>query len=113
VTKQFEINAAHFQPGYPGKCANMHGHNYTVELTANGTSDDLDQYGMLIDFGTMKEHLDKVVGYWDHRVLNDLDQQPSIERVAIRWLQDLRKLDDRYMMIRVYETSRSWCEVCA
>lgn len=111
VSKQIEIAAAHFQPGYPGKCAELHGHNYRVELMAMGDPDGLDAYGMLVDFGVMKQHLEAVVGIHDHTCLNDTYEQPSIETVAIDWLTSLHRINPSYCRLRVWENDRSSCEV--
>jgi 6-pyruvoyltetrahydropterin/6-carboxytetrahydropterin synthase len=121
VTKQIEIAAAHYQPGYPGKCRNLHGHNYKVELTAVGDPDGLDAYGMLIDFSTMSEHLEQVVGVWDHAVLNNLVDRPSIECIAMNWLTSLRAIEGSngypfghiYKKLTVWENDRSSCTVYA
>jgi len=113
VSKQYEIAAAHFQPNYDGKCRNLHGHNYRVELTAVGDPDGLDINGMLIDFGDMKKHLDDVIGIHDHSCLNDTYETPSIETVAIDWLNSLNFINPSYKKLTVWENDRSSCTVYA
>lgn len=64
--KDFTFAAAHYVPHESaGKCQNMHGHNYKVDVTIVG--DELDQTGFLVNFGTLK----KIVhDRYDHTVLN-------------------------------------------
>ena len=76
--------AAHRIVGSGGRCENMHGHNFKVELTVGG--DRLDGAGMLMDFGDLKAILGEVVGDLDHRDLNDHPafegRSPSSENLA-------------------------------
>jgi 6-pyruvoyltetrahydropterin/6-carboxytetrahydropterin synthase len=76
--------AAHFLARYHGKCEKLHGHNYRVRVTAAGTQ--LDEGGMLVDFGVMKSALHAVTAELDHTCLNDhpafSDGSPSSERIA-------------------------------
>jgi 6-pyruvoyltetrahydropterin/6-carboxytetrahydropterin synthase len=78
------IAAAHHLRGYHGKCENVHGHNYKVEATI-GTK-DLDQTGLSLDFGLLREKLWKVAGHLDHTDLNQLPEfselNPSSENIA-------------------------------
>jgi 6-pyruvoyltetrahydropterin/6-carboxytetrahydropterin synthase len=78
-----DFAAAHFLSHYRGKCENLHGHNYRVRLWARGT--ELDEGGMLIDFGVLKELLRGIAGELDHHNLNDnphFQNDPSAERIA-------------------------------
>jgi 6-pyruvoyltetrahydropterin/6-carboxytetrahydropterin synthase len=75
--------AAHFLCHYRGKCENLHGHNYRVRLWARG--ENLDEGGMLLDFGILKKILRKITGALDHSLLNDMPVfggDPSAERIA-------------------------------
>jgi 6-pyruvoyltetrahydropterin/6-carboxytetrahydropterin synthase len=77
------FSAAHFLSHYRGKCENLHGHNYHVRLWVRGK--ELDEGGMLVDFGTLKEILRDITGKLDHRSLNDnpcFQNDPSAERIA-------------------------------
>jgi len=67
VTKQFHFCAAHRLHNYQGKCANIHGHNYKVEITLESNELEKD---MVMDFGEMAQ----TVGKWidetmDHTLL--------------------------------------------
>jgi len=50
VTKQISFDAAHFLPNYDGKCANMHGHRWTIEVAVAGS---VHEDGMVMDFSKL------------------------------------------------------------
>ena len=78
-----KFSAAHRLRNYNGKCENLHGHNYTVEMTVRG-SDLVD--GMLMDFAQLKLKLDSVLKILDHGYINDIapftEIEPSAENIA-------------------------------
>lgn len=103
--------AAHFLARYNGACEKLHGHNYKVLVSARGT--ELDDGGMLLDFGIMKEALRTVIGKLDHTSLNDhpafSDGCPSAEKIA-RFIYDGMHAalpDARFSLVEVFETDRN------
>lgn len=72
ITRRLEFDAGHRVLGHEGKCANLHGHRYAVEVTFSAALDHLDR---VIDFGTVKEVLGKWIDeHWDHNlILNQVD----------------------------------------
>jgi len=76
--------AAHRLKGSGGKCESLHGHNFRVILEVAGA--ELDEAGMLIDFGELKKLLRTVLGELDHSDLNDhpafSGAGPSSENIA-------------------------------
>ena len=76
--------AAHNLENFYGKCENLHGHNWLVEVYV--TSDRLDDAGLVMDFGVIKKHLGEVLEELDHKYLNELDFfkkcNPSSEHIA-------------------------------
>ena len=79
------FEAAHRVVGYPGKCDRLHGHNWVVEATFQGTQ--LDELGMLIDFKIAKKALAKILDEFDHYYLNDFPPfnegvNPTAENLA-------------------------------
>lgn len=89
VSAAFE--AAHFIEGYAGKCARLHGHNWTVEAIIRG--EELDELGMLVDFKILKAELKKILDDFDHRFLNELEtfaqDNPTAENIARKIYQRL------------------------
>ncbi|MDY6910025.1 MAG: 6-carboxytetrahydropterin synthase QueD [Thermodesulfobacteriota bacterium] len=79
-----EFSAAHHLRHFRGKCENLHGHNWKVEVVVRGSR--LDESGMLIDFGAVKQITREILGGLDHRYLNDLpafkERNPSSENIA-------------------------------
>ena len=76
--------AGHALRNYRGKCENVHGHNYRVQITVQG--EQLDSTGLLVDFLEIKRLADQVIEYLDHRFINDLapfdELNPSAENLA-------------------------------
>ncbi len=108
------FSSAHQLRGYRGKCENLHGHNYKIEIFARGR--ELDNIGLLVDFGELKAAADEVVQYLDHRNINelppfDVELNPSAENLARYILERVaaRVGDERVQIykVRCYETPTS------
>lgn len=84
VTVQQTFAAGHALRNYRGKCENVHGHNYRVEVKVAG--EQLDSTGLLVDFVELKRVMRTVVDYLDHQFMNDLHPfdkiNPSAENIA-------------------------------
>jgi len=65
-----EFSAAHNLRGYKGKCEELHGHNWKVEVALR--QEGLDKCGMVLDFKYLKLKLNKVLEKLDHRYLNNI-----------------------------------------
>src|SRR5260370_39351792 len=108
------FSSAHQLRGYKGKCENLHGHNYKIEIYARGR--ELNHIGLLVDFVELKEAADDLVTYLDHKNLNELEtfvaeQNPSAENVARFVLQRLAARNDDHRApiykVRCFETATS------
>ncbi len=79
-----DFAAAHNLRNFRGKCENLHGHNWKVEVVLRGT--ELDGSDVLVDFGEVKKAARELLAEVDHRYLNDLpffkDRNPSSETIA-------------------------------
>lgn len=104
--------AGHALRNYYGKCENVHGHNYRVQVAIEGA--DLDESGLLYDFSDLKRRLRQVSEYFDHQFINDLkpfdEINPSAENIA-RFIceqiqKDLKNASISY--VRVWETDTAW-----
>lgn len=84
VTIRKSFSAAHLLKEIGGKCEELHGHNFIVEVSA--AAEALNEEGLLIDFRDLKRWTDEVLADLDHKYLNELpffkDVNPSSERVA-------------------------------
>ncbi|MDI6852845.1 MAG: 6-carboxytetrahydropterin synthase QueD [Deltaproteobacteria bacterium] len=82
ITTQFA--AAHRLDNFYGKCEALHGHNWKVEVYLLG--EQLDEAGLLKDFGVIKARTNDILQEVDHKFLNELpafkDQNPSSENLA-------------------------------
>lgn len=70
ITKIFHFEAAHALVGYDGKCRNIHGHSYELQVTVKGMPIDEPENpknGMVIDFKDLKQIVnEEVVERLDH-----------------------------------------------
>jgi len=73
ITKQFSFEAGHALYGYDGKCKNLHGHSYHLEVTVIGepiADPSHVKYGMVIDFGDLKKIVkEDIVDVFDHAMI--------------------------------------------
>ena len=65
------FDAAHFLAGYDGKCRNIHGHHWIVELRvcSETLQQDGQERGMLVDFSHLKSDLKAVADALDHTLI--------------------------------------------
>lgn len=68
VIHKHEISMAHRLVGHPRGCGRLHGHNYLIEVEL--LSHDLNDDGMVVDFGLIKSTCDEWLdSNWDHRLM--------------------------------------------
>ncbi len=70
LTVRSEFCAGHALRHYQGKCENLHGHNFGVEVTVQGEKLH-DSVEYLMDFKEIKTHLKVILEGLDHRILNE------------------------------------------
>jgi len=113
LTVKRRFSAAHHLRDYEGKCAQLHGHNYNVEITVQG--DKLDDAGMLIDFAKLKQICDQVLDRYDHVYLNELPEfaqanatsENLVATIFERIAELLSDLHVRLFEVKLYETEDS------
>lgn len=67
-TRQQDIDCGHRVVRQGGQCERLHGHTYSIFFTCE--ADQLNDIGMVIDFGVMKSGLCQwVLDHWDHKFL--------------------------------------------
>ncbi len=109
--------AGHALRGYRGKCENVHGHNYKVQVTLEGA--ELNSIGLLVDFVEVKRILHEVADQLDHKFINDVPpfdvQNPSAENMAKYFYDEVsRRLGEcaleapaRVAHVKLWETDTS------
>ena len=137
LTRVFNFDMAHVLLNYHGKCKNIHGHTYRLEVTVRGTPSNDDaspKKGMLIDFSDYKILIDKnIITVWDHALmihqdtepvlLNELKKnyekiivvpfQPTTENMICELASSIKKIlpaDLQLFSLRLYETEKSYAE---
>jgi 6-pyruvoyltetrahydropterin/6-carboxytetrahydropterin synthase len=87
VTVKTGFAAAHQLRLYDGKYENLHGHNWTAQVTVE--ADELDLMGVGIDFVKLKAMVEKNLSELDYHNINEVppfdELNPSAENIA-RWL---------------------------
>ena len=89
VSVEQTFAAGHALRNYHGKCENVHGHNYRVQVTLAG--EQLYSIGLLVDFVELKRVVHGVLDRMDHQWLNEFPPfdvlNPSAENMA-RYIHD-------------------------
>lgn len=119
ITRRFSFDAAHYLPGHEGKCQNLHGHTYILEVTVGRDSliEGGSSEGMVIDFSDLKSIVNKlVVDPLDHQCLNELlPYRPTAENMANHFFEVmepvLKGFDVDLVRVRLWESSDSYAEV--
>lgn len=111
VSVSQKFDCAHKLVNYEGKCANLHGHSYKVELAVQGIHL---KEGILIDIVDLKKILKGVLNELDHRYLNEIDffkdKSPTAENICLYLYENLTtKLPPtvKIAYIKVYESEDS------
>ncbi len=104
ITSHF--SGAHRLRYLHGKCEELHGHNWKVEVSV--TSSRLTREGIVIDFKVLKQKVEKILKTLDHTFLNDLSyfsgEEPSSENIA-RYIFDQMKKELKGTAARLKKVS--------
>lgn len=121
------FDSAHFLKGYEGKCSNIHGHRWTVEVTV--ASEEVEEEGqvrgMIVDFKTLKSDLKELADELDHSLVieeNSLKEKtkealleeafrivelpfrPTAENLAKYFYDEMEEKEYQVVLVKVYET---------
>lgn len=120
IIKEFNIEAAHFLPKHQGKCKNLHGHRWNLDVAISCKQKDL-RDGMVMDFADLKKIVqERIVDIFDHRCFNDvlpLGIEPTSEEIAIFIFKILNEVlvfyNSRVTVewVTLKETEKSTCMV--
>lgn len=79
------FDSAHFLHGYNGKCANIHGHRWKIEVSVS--EKDLikagKKRGMVIDFGDLKKAVRTLADCYDHALIYE---KGSLKEITVNAL---------------------------
>ncbi len=107
------FSGAHYLRCYHGKCEDLHGHNWKVEVFI--TSESVNEGGMVLDFQILKKETKTVLESIDHKFLNELDifseSNPSAENIARYIFNKLKPVLESYKVslakVSVWESERT------
>jgi 6-pyruvoyltetrahydropterin/6-carboxytetrahydropterin synthase len=106
---QGTFSSAHNLRGYKGKCEDLHGHNWIVEIVVK--SAQLDAIGMVLDFKYLKKKLSACLEQMDHKYLNKLVYfkkiNPTSENIAKYIYKKLKPRITILGCVTVWENSTS------
>lgn len=134
VTKIFRFEAAHAIHGYPGACANIHGHSYELHVSVS-TRENEDNYipgtGIVMDFKELKTLVQEcVINKLDHQLIlsknflatNDIgkakallafEDEPTAENLLIFIRNEINKFIPapiKLISLRLWETRDAYAE---
>jgi 6-pyruvoyltetrahydropterin/6-carboxytetrahydropterin synthase len=102
-----------------GKCVNLHGHNYALEVVVAGAIDPASGY--LMDLKRLSDLITReIIDHVDHRNLNTdvpwlTHRIPTAENLALAFWERLRPHlpPGSLHRVRLYETEKNWAECVA
>jgi 6-pyruvoyltetrahydropterin/6-carboxytetrahydropterin synthase len=105
------FDAAHSLIGYAGKCKDLHGHTYTVEVIVEGEPDP--ETNFIIDYGDLKKIVNGVLDGLDHKYLNEIIDHPTSEMIAMHIRDEISKelKTLRLISVKVWEGKDKWVMV--
>jgi len=135
VCKIFTFDAAHQLVGHKGKCANLHGHTYKLEVVLKGTTvkdEGVSDEGFLIDFSDLKKLVkERIIDQLDHAFLatgNEvvletlklsnskvtlLGFRTTVENLSSYICHEIKRAGLPVYSVKLWETPTSWAEVLA
>jgi len=121
IGKTYSFEAAHVLPNHGGKCARLHGHNYTATIEIEGPICDVPKHtaeGMVLDYFDLDtiwaKHLEP---HLDHRFLNDtLDVPATTAEYIAAWIASrivplLNGVEAHLAAVEVKETPKTFARV--
>ncbi|WP_373768040.1 6-carboxytetrahydropterin synthase QueD [Glaesserella sp.] len=134
IAKEFSFDMAHMLDGHDGKCQNLHGHTYTLQVEISGELHaDGAKSGMVMDYSDLKAVVKQhILDKMDHafiydttsekeckvaRLLDSLDSKTlgipvrtTAEQMAKYIFDTLTAEGLPVSLIRLWETPTSYCE---
>lgn len=114
ISKEFRFEASHILPHHPGKCRNLHGHSWRLEVVLHGQPNPNTHF--VLDYYDLGRIMNPLVDALDHTHLNFILTYPSSENLVLRMAYELESLRcDAFpaILIRISETQKTWAEATA
>ena len=114
ITRRFTFEAAHQLPHHSGKCARLHGHSYTLEVTVGGALlTEGSSEGMIVDFADLSKVVEhEVINQWDHQYLNNIVPfRPTVELLVGEAFSRLQRAGLPLVRVVLFETAKSCATV--
>lgn len=91
ITKEVTFDSAHLLSFYDGKCANLHGHTYRLQVSLESEIDEISR--MLMDFNILRQVIDEsVMNIFDHALLLSSNTHRSdAENELLQWAEQFGK----------------------
>ena len=103
ITKQFSFETGHALYGHDGKCKNIHGHSYRLNVTLFGTpimDDNSPKFGMIMDFSDVKKIVKKtIVTPFDHATIFNKNTP------HLKLAEDLKSSGHKVVLVNYQPTS--------
>lgn len=129
------FDSAHFLKDYDGKCSNIHGHRWTVEIKvgAETLESDTQNRGMVVDFSNLKKDLKEIADHFDHSLIMEtgslkqatedaliaenlrivkVDFRPTAENFAKYIYDEMTSRGYKVIEASVYETPNNVASYC-
>ncbi len=137
LSKIFDFEMAHALWNYDGKCKNIHGHTFKLEVTVIGepiNDPESPKNGMVIDFGDIKQIIKtNIIDKYDHHLVinansphNKLDYesvgfelvtrknyQPTSENLLVEFVEVIKNnlpSNVKLLSVKLWETKSSYAE---
>jgi len=113
ITKKLVFDSAHYITDHDGKCKNLHGGRYDIEITIKDRINPMT--GFVMDYSLIKNITKNlIIEKFDHKTLNltcpELAWRSSTEFLAILIWEILIDYLPNLKIIKIYETETSYCE---
>lgn len=104
VTKEVTFDSAHMLSNYKGKCENLHGHTYKLQVSVEGSlQKEGNEECMVLDFNSLKKAIDTVTEAFDHAIIfSSYEHQSGAEAALMEWAD---KFSMNYVVVAGKSTS--------
>lgn len=86
IKAEASFDSAHFLHGYDGKCRNLHGHRWRIEVEAGleNLREEGQERGMIMDFSALKDAVKELSDSLDHAFIYEAGSLKEKTLLALR-----------------------------